>query len=172
MQGKPVNAAKASRSTIRKNGLFQALFGALGLTEEQIEVSDCRFSRVVMLFDPDADGIHCGALMLLFFQKALMPLLESGRICLVRAPLFRFTIQTSSSPELAEIRYAYSQDEAWKLMKDFEILKIPHQKLHYRGLASMGSNTLEETCVNPKTRSINRVRPEDAQAALEIFGGS
>lgn len=172
MQGKPLNAAKANHLTIAQNGLFKFVFEALGLSPPETNIQECRFSRIIMLFDPDADGIHCGALMMIFFYKALLPLLECDKICLVRAPLFRFAIQPSTSPKTHEIRYAYSQEEAWKLMEDLEILKVPMQKLHYRGLASMGSETLEQTCVNPRTRRINRVRPEDAEAAMAVFGGN
>ena len=172
MQGKPINASKASRRAILEYELFVAVFEALGLYPNQaIDVSNCRFSKVILLFDPDADGIHCGALMLIFFHRVLLPLLESGRLCLARAPLYELKIKTTPQAK-PETRYAYSQDEALKLIRDLELLDIPVQRTHYRGLASMRDATLAKTCINPSSRTIHRVRPEDAEAALAVFGKS
>ncbi|MEM7560450.1 MAG: toprim domain-containing protein, partial [Planctomycetota bacterium] len=72
MQGKPLNASKASWRAVREYELYQQAFIALGysqlcsagrLANHVAKPEACRFSKILLLFDPDADGIHCGALM-------------------------------------------------------------------------------------------------------------
>lgn len=187
MQGKPLNARKAKLTAIQKYELFAATFQALGYPElgdcgdESKLVAhcdDCRYSRIVLLFDPDADGIHCGALMLLFFWRMFPSLLASGMVCLVRAPLYEMkvtrlaqgTATDSTSSSDTKSMYAYSDDEARKLIKELsgEGYSVQHQR--YRGLASMQRDTLLEQCVHPESRRIYRMRTADAEAAADVFG--
>lgn len=195
MQGKPMNANKAKLKSIQRYELFQAVFAALGYSElefceEETALSahpeDCRFSRVILLFDPDADGIHCGALMLMFFHRMFPALLKSGIICLVRAPLYRLELgvgredeggndepsaeTASSGGDGSRFMYAYHDDQARKMMRELKDEQIAFKQQRYRGLASMGRETLLETCIAPKTRSLNRLRTEDALAAASVFG--
>ncbi len=61
MQGKPLNACKASKRVVGQNELYQQLVAALGAGwDETFDLSQLRYDRVILLFDPDADGIHCG----------------------------------------------------------------------------------------------------------------
>ena len=70
MQGKPMNAVKANLEHLKKNVQFAALFDALGVDlENQNREEDIRYENIILLFDPDADGIHARTLMLLFFHK-------------------------------------------------------------------------------------------------------
>lgn len=184
MQGKPLNAAKASRTKISQNELFHSLFVALGFPDRVPNASDpasdlqaahCRYSRIILLLDPDADGIHCGALMLIFFYRMLLPLLEEGMLSLVRAPLHRVRLDArrgiaghaSDSPVL----YAYTDSQARKLKDELDSERYTYTLERYRGLASMDSNTLWSTCVNPTSRRLHTLRPQDAVAAIRLFGG-
>lgn len=88
MQGKPLNAMKATPVKVAKNALFKALIDAIGAGfGEHFDMAKCRYNRIVLLMDSDADGIHCGALMMMFFYRWMHPLLESGKVELVRPPV-------------------------------------------------------------------------------------
>jgi len=79
MQGKPMNAAKASEARISEYSLFRAFRTAMGMGEAGETGSLVhRFEKIVLLFDPDADGIHSGALMLIFLHRVLPELLDTG----------------------------------------------------------------------------------------------
>jgi len=72
MQGKPLNAMRASRAEVERYPLYRELLCALGYASEpgaatgrQIAPAAARYEKVILLFDPDADGIHCGALLLM-----------------------------------------------------------------------------------------------------------
>lgn len=191
MQGKPLNALRATSAKVQANELYRRLSESLGLPMQDFEVgstspefdretgarqgseylSRLRFERVLMLFDPDADGIHIGALMLMFFYRWMRPLLESGRIEMIRAPLFAMTwLAPGSSTPRKTLAYsiAHSQSIHSALnRKGAQVVDVQH----FRGLGSIDPSLLNETCVHPGTRKTQGMSLRDAQAAMEVFGG-
>jgi DNA gyrase/topoisomerase IV subunit B len=92
MQGKPLNALKAGKGVVERNELFQILIHAIGAGwDDQLDLTKLRYDRLILLFDPDADGIHCGALMSMFFHRWMRPLLDSGRLSIIRPPLYEIS---------------------------------------------------------------------------------
>ncbi len=168
MQGKPLNAIKATQRVVERNELFRALIDSMGVGfDDQIDLSRLRYDRVILLFDPDADGIHCGALMLMFFHRWMRPMLDSGRLALVRPPLYE--IRSLDSPETI---HAYSESHFQRLRAALEKQEIRFQSQRYRGLASMSDTALVTTCIDAATRNLNQLTCDDAEAAIRIFIGS
>lgn len=168
MQGKPLNAWKASRAKVTSFPLFQQLADALGveLGNGSCIVDTCHFQRVVFLFDPDADGIHCSALMLWFFHRWLPELLASGCIVAAQAPTCELTAAST-----LEKWYPCNQRELNEILaRQNERGLSDIQRKPFRGLASLGSELLLKFCVHPDTRRLHRLRPEDAEASLRAFG--
>lgn len=112
MQGKPLNATRASRSKVLAHPFFAPLVAALDVgIEADCDPRRLRYERVLVLTDPDADGIHCGFLVLLFFHRWLRPLLDAGRVEIVRPPWGEVVVAgrptlAFSEPELACWRIA------------------------------------------------------------------
>ncbi len=171
MQGKPMNAMKAREAEVDAYELFANLRRVLGGdNSEDLIAAGCRFQKVVFLFDPDADGIHCGALMLIYFYRRLKPMLDAGRVCLVQAPVLRLSWRPTGS-QAVQAGFYYSMAEAREKMAELNATGIDViHKTHYRGLASIDHESLLMTCVAPATRRINLLRAEDAEAAIAIFG--
>jgi DNA gyrase subunit B len=169
MQGKPLNAVKASAQKVAQNTLFQALLAALGTgCGDQFELNQLRYQRVLLLMDPDADGIHCGALMLMFFHKHLPALLAGGHIYLVRAPVGEVVdLQTG------EIRYAFIESEFVALCgAQLRANPARFNARRYRGLAGISPSQLAHFCVNPDTRRAVLMGLGDGQMAADIFNGA
>lgn len=173
MQGKPLNALRATDTRALQFPLFRELVVALGVTpmnRETGEIGDIaglRFDRVVLLFDPDADGIHCGALMLMYFYRWLRPLLESGAIIMVRPPLFLITANG-----LVEPIHAYTPAHARRITAELTEQGASEIKQHHhRGLASIAPGLLASACLNPATRRADVMGVADAEAAMAVFGG-
>jgi DNA gyrase subunit B len=168
MQGKPLNAAKASAAKAFENPLFKALVDALGMPlGADFDVSKLRYERILLLMDPDGDGIHCGALMLLFFQRHLPVLLAQGRVHMVRPPVGE--VMDSAT---GEISYGFIEPESVALCEAGRRLNpSSFNAQRYRGLAGIAPSTLAHFCVNPATRRATVMRTEDALMALEVFGG-
>ena len=117
--------------------------------------------------DADADGIHCGALMLLFFHRFMPALLVEGKVELVRPPVGEVTNSTTKITQ-----YAYTDAQFMALLKaeSLQANQSP-QSLKYRGLAGIAANTLAALCIDPQTRKTSVMGMQDAAMALEIFGG-
>jgi DNA gyrase subunit B len=197
MQGKPLNALKATSARVRGNEFYQRLSESLGLPlqdfeatrglfeTEQVEglprgiligensLSRLRFKRVLMLFDPDADGIHIGALMLMFFYRWMRPLLEGGHVEMVRAPLFALTWQENNQSTELSNTFAYSVAQAQTVQAELKHrgIKVIESR-HFRGLGSIEQALLAKTCVHPGTRKTQILSLQDAQAAITVFGSS
>lgn len=191
MQGKPLNALRATTAKVLSNELYRRLSESLGLPLHDFESSktpfECnlkaaaegdgeylsllRFERVLMLFDPDADGIHIGALMLMFFYRWMRPLLESGRIEMVRAPLFAISWLEpgSGTPSKA---YAYSVAHLQSIQAELNRkgVQLVDTK-HFRGLGSIDQALLNETCVHPETRKNQSMSLDDAHSTIAVLGG-
>jgi len=167
MQGKPMNGWKSSRNGVARNELFQKLIDALGTGwDETFDLDRIRYDRIMLLFDPDADGIHIGALMQMFFYRWMPELIDAGRIQIVRPPLYEFST-TGSNDRI----HAYNEDHFRRLRDHLKAKGIKFQSQRYRGLASINADTLLQTCVAKETRNANTITREDAEAAIRIFGG-
>jgi DNA gyrase subunit B/topoisomerase-4 subunit B len=168
MQGKPLNAWKASRRSVEANELYAALIQSIGAGWDQsFRESDVRYDHISLLFDPDADGIHCGALTLMFFYRWMRPMLESGKIGLIRPPVFELRCNTTG-----DCIHAYSEDHYRKLCVALEEKQIQCSVQRFRGLASMNGATLHSTCIDPATRNRSVCTVQDAEAAIRVFTGT
>ncbi len=166
MQGKPLNAMKATPVKVAENTLFKALIDAIGAGfGEYFDITKCRYGKIVLLMDPDADGIHCGALMMMFFYRWMRPLLEVGKVELVRPPVGE-VLDTSTG----ELQYAFTEAQFIALCAQSNNVdsKIITQK--YRGLAGISQSQLAHICIDPSTRKSSVMGVKDAQMAIEIFG--
>ncbi len=168
MQGKPMNAYKSSLAKILANPLFKALIDAIGAgVGDDFDVTKRRYSRIILLMDADADGIHCGALMLLFFHRLMPALLEKRLLEIVRPPVGEVLNKQTKT-----IEYAYTDAQFMALISTQKTqLNQSLESLKYRGLAGIGESQLEAFCVNAQTRKTSIFGIKDAQMALEIFGG-
>ena len=171
MQGKPLNAIKASAEKVAAYPLFKALNESLGIdhsrpTADLFVWDDLRFERLVLLFDPDADGIHSGALMLMFVYQYLRPLLDQGRVLMIHAPWVQISL-TGQQP-----LYAYSEAQALTLTQQLRAQGKTPQVVRYRGLSGIDRAILMQTCIDPATRYARVMTEQDALAAIEIFGAN
>lgn len=166
MQGKPLNAIKATPEKAMNYPLFKAVMDSLGAEfGTDFNPKNLRFERVVLLFDPDADGIHSGVLMLLFFYQFMRPLLEAGKIEMVHAPWMQVSIKDESP------MYAFSEPQSTSLISQLRAQGHEPITVRYRGLAGIDREILINTCIDPATRNTRIMHSTDARMAMEVFGG-
>jgi DNA gyrase subunit B len=166
MQGKPLNAVKASRKKVVSHAFFGPLIAALGTgIDADFRLGGLRYDRVLLLMDPDADGIHCGVLMLLFFHRWMRPLLEDDRIGIVRAPWGEVSVAgdptvhlARSEPELTALAGRLQESGATTIRR-------------YRGLAGIDPAMIRDTCVVPATRRAERVGVAEVEAMIAMLAG-
>jgi len=148
------------------------LINALGLDpkNEDIDLKDLRYGKIIIMTDADVDGSHIRALLLTFFNnKPFNKLIENGHVYLAQPPLFKINkgskgIYIKDEKELE--KYILNSSKEFKNVKkgskDFE-KKMQEEKSkisiqRFKGLGEMNPEELWNTTLNPETRSLLQVQ--------------
>ncbi len=166
MRGKPLNALRATRTRLLAYDLYRELIAAVGGgIEPEFNLGNVRYQRILILTDPDADGIHCGALLLMLFYRWMPALLAAGRIFAVRAPIGAIHRARDATPVLA-----YTDDHFQALCRALrERDELDFTTLRYRGLGSIDRSVLQTTCLDAATRRAQPLSAQDAEMAISVF---
>ncbi len=166
MQGKPLNTLRAPAGKVAANRFYKELTQALGTGwGAACDPARSRYERVLLLMDPDADGIHCGALLLMFFHRWMQPLLDQGHVEIVRAPIGEITVLDGEAPH-----YAFSEAQFQAMSAALRNGGRPaFRALRYRGLGSLDRKALGELCLDPQTRRSQVLGAADARTVTEVF---
>ena len=167
IQGKPLNALKASSRRIVQNPWFAALLAALGSAAgTALPLADPIYRRILLLLDPDADGIHCAALLQMFFYRFMRRLIEDGQIDIVHAPWGELR------PAQGEPLLAYHEAEFQSLCRQADARgESRAERVRHRGLATITPALLAQTCIDPRTRNSHVLTVADVELAIAIFDG-
>jgi DNA gyrase subunit B len=167
MQGKPLNAVRASRERVAAHPFLTALTAAVGTgIEPHFDMAGLRYDRILVLMDPDADGIHCGVLLLMFFYRWMRPLLDAGRVEIVRPPWGEVAVGGGA------VRRAFSEVQLTSLAAEMREVQAPETVFprRYRGLAAIDAAVIRDTCLVPATRLTERVTTANVGAMIEVLG--
>ena len=172
LQGKPLNGARATDARVAADPFLGALAAALGVGRgDACSLAGLRFERVLLLHDPDADGIHIGALLLMHLARWHAPLLDAGRVERVHAPVGEVRCgpgapSTGEPPALAfgEAHFRALCEQARARHGDGFVA------VRHRGLGAISPAVLRATCVDPATRLTTVLDGTDARLAAAAFG--
>ncbi len=159
LRGKPLNAEKKRLEQVLQNEEFRSIITALGTgIGEDFDLTDLRYSRVIILADADQDGAHIRAILLTFFFRYMKQLVADGHVYIGMPPLYRVQ-------HAGKTMYAYSDKELLALTKKAKGYTVQR----YKGLGEMNPEQLWETTMSPEHRSLVRVTLEDAAEAERIL---
>jgi len=163
MQGKPLSASRASRSRVVAQPFYTALAGALGAPiGESFDARGLRYGRLLILTDPDADGIHCGLLLLGFLLRWMRPLVDGGLVGWVRPPWGVVEGGVAGS------RIAHSEEEFLAASAAARAAG-PVRSRRFRGLAAIDGELLAATCLDPVTRRVEPISAAAIEGMLRTF---
>jgi DNA gyrase subunit B len=171
IRGKILNVQKASLADMLKNAECAAIIQVIGAgSGSSFDLDSARYQRVIFLADADVDGAHIRTLLLTLFHRYLRPMLEAGRVFTGVPPLHRIEL-TNPRKGQDKYRYTYSDAELNRTLLELERRgqrwKEPVQR--YKGLGEMDASQLAETTMDPRHRTLRRIRIEDAAAATDMF---
>ena len=163
--GKMLNVEKARADKVYGNDKLQPVITALGAgIGDEFDLSKLRYHKIIIMADADVDGSHIRTLLLTFFFRFMRPLIEEGYVYSAVPPLYKLT-------RGKQTRVAYSDEERDRISTEMRA-DNPNAKVdisRFKGLGEMDPHELWETTMNPETRTLRRIKLEDAIRADEIF---
>lgn len=159
LRGKVLNTEKAKLDDVLKNEELNTIIYTVGAgAGNDFEVADANYDKIIIMTDADDDGAHIQILLLTFFYKYMRPMIEAGKVYIALPPLYR--LQTGKGAK-TKVEYAWTNDELTALTKQ----RRGGLLQRFKGLGEMNADQLWETTMNPETRTLIRVRIEDAALA-------
>jgi DNA gyrase subunit B len=171
IRGKILNVQKASLADMLKNAECAAIIQVLGAgSGASFDLDAARYQRVIFMSDADVDGAHIRTLLLTLFHRYLRPMLDAGRVFAAVPPLHRIELSNPRKGQ-QKYNYTYSDSDLHRRLLEMERRgqrwKEPIQR--YKGLGEMDAGQLAETTMDPRHRTLRRIRIGDAAAASGVF---
>ncbi|GAB5492144.1 MAG: hypothetical protein Phog2KO_23590 [Phototrophicaceae bacterium] len=168
LRGKILNTERARLDRILDNNEIKSLISALGTgIHDDFTTEKLRYDRVIIMTDADVDGSHIRTLLLTFFFRHMLPLVQEGHLYIAQPPIYQLK-------QGKESRYIYpqagmnDQEILDKSLKDFKNpARVGVQR--YKGLGEMNPGQLWETTMDPETRTLLQVTIDDAAEADRVF---
>ncbi|PWU18025.1 MAG: DNA topoisomerase (ATP-hydrolyzing) subunit B, partial [Candidatus Rokuibacteriota bacterium] len=148
LRGKIINAEKARYDKVLSHQEIRLLISALGtgIGPEEFDVSKLRFHKVILMTDADVDGAHIRTLLLTFFFRHMVQVIEAGHLFIAQPPLFkvkkgRAERYLMSEREMEEFLLAQWVEKASVKvpgksapLKEDALLEMLRRALEFRGL--------------------------------------
>ena len=174
VRGKILNCLKADYPRIFKSDVITDLMKVLGCGVEvsgkavkdlnQFDLSNLRWSKVVICTDGDVDGFQIRTLILTMLYRLCPTLIREGYVYIAETPLFEITCKEKSGEKTW---FAYSEKEKAYILKKLEGKKVNVQRS--KGLGENDPEMMWMTTMSPETRRLIRVLPEDAEETARVF---
>ena len=174
VRGKILNCLKADYPRIFKSDVITDLMKVLGCGVEvsgkavkdlnQFDLSNLRWSKVVICTDGDVDGFQIRTLILTMLYRLCPTLIREGYVYIAETPLFEIICREKGGEKTW---FAYSEREKADILKELSGKKVNVQRS--KGLGENDPEMMWMTTMNPETRRLIRVLPEDAEETARVF---
>ncbi len=160
LRGKILNVEKAFPEKMLGHEAIRLIISALGTgIRDTFDITKLRYHKVIIMTDADVDGAHIRTLLLTFFFRNMIELIEAGNLYIAQPPLYR--LQQGKTTH-----YFFSDAE----LTDFQRGKKQKGNVQrFKGLGEMNADQLWETALQPESRILMQVTIDDAAQADRIF---
>jgi len=161
MFGKMLNVEKARLDKVLGSEKIRPLIIALGTgIGDTFDISKLRYHKVILLADADVDGAHIRTLLMTFFFRNMIDIVQAGHLYIAQPPLYRVSTGKVT-------RYAHDEKERDRIIKEMKVKNLTTQR--FKGLGEMNADQLWDTTMNPETRTLLRVDIDDIADAELYF---
>ena len=172
VRGKILNCLKADYARIFKSDIITDLIKVLGCGVEitggkkakdlsVFDLDNLRWNKIVICTDADVDGFQIRTLILTMLYRLVPTLIQQGYVYIAESPLFEITCKEKTW-------FAYSNREKDEIVQNIgENKKISIQRS--KGLGENDPDMMWMTTMNPATRRLIKVMPQEAEATAAMF---
>ncbi len=170
VRGKILNCLKADYNKIFASPIITDLLKVLGCGVEveskrgkditAFDLSNLRWAKIVICTDADVDGFQIRTLILTMLYRLCPTLIRDGFVYIAESPLFEITCKDKTW-------FAYNEQEKTKILKELEGKKVQLQRS--KGLGENDPEMMWMTTMNPETRRLIKVMPEDVERTAYYF---
>ncbi|MBQ5566720.1 MAG: DNA topoisomerase, partial [Oscillospiraceae bacterium] len=170
VRGKILNCLKADYPRIFKSEIITDLLKVLGCGVEvpgkfvkdlnAFDLNNLRWNKVIICTDADVDGYQIRTLILTMIYRLCPTLIQQGYVYIAETPLFEITCGEKTW-------FAYTDKEKNDIVKDLEGKKVKIDRS--KGLGENDPEMMWLTTMNPETRRLIRITPDDAELTAQVF---
>lgn len=170
IRGKILNCLKADYSKIFKSEIITDLMKVLGCGVQvsskankdiaNFDINLLRWNKVIICTDADVDGFQIRTLLLTMIYRLTPDLIEAGKVFIAESPLYEITTKKN-------VYFAYNEKEKEKFINEIGSERFTIQRS--KGLGENEPDMMNLTTMNPATRRLIEVLPDDAERTSQMF---
>ncbi len=170
IRGKILNCLKANYERIFKSDIIIDLLRVLGCGVEiktkhnkdlnNFDITQLRWSKIIICTDADVDGFQIRTLLLTMLYRLVPTLIDEKKVFIAESPLYEVNCGKNTY-------FAYTEKEKADILKKIGEKKYKIQRS--KGLGENEPEMMSKTTMNPETRRLIQVMPEDVEKTAVIF---
>jgi len=172
VRGKIFNCLKADYDRILQSEIITDLLRVLGCGVEikskqakdisDFDINRLNWSRIVICTDADYDGYHIRTLILTMLHRLTPTLIDMGKVYIAESPLYEITIGKQTL-------FAYTEREKAEIVAKADKAGQKYRLQRSKGLGENEPEMMWQTTMNPASRRLVQVIPDDAKRTQEMF---
>ena len=161
LRGKILNVYNISLSKVVDNTEIQNLIQSLGCgIGKSFQLSKLRYEKIILMTDADVDGSHIATLLITFFYKYMIQLIENKRLFLAMPPLFKIYTKDKEF-------FAYNEKEKEIIIKK-EFKNSAPIITRFKGLGEMPAEQLKHTTMHISKRKLINVNINKGKKEIKL----